>query len=122
MPLPECDIARPVRLVSTGTLESHPVADPWKDRSLTIIGPQFRGFLEAELETCPPVEYQNYADADGSPGAGPAVPASRSHLADRVVDFGTNRTGFIAARVQCAAPARRMLSFDELVPARGSVA
>ncbi len=121
VPPPECGIVRPVRVHGVGTLNRRTVEKPWKDRSLTIIGPQFKGFPEGELETCPPVEYQSYVAGSWSPDSGPPTPAALPRWAYRVLDFGTNLTGFIGVRVRCAAPARLMLAFDELVPDQGPV-
>lgn len=121
VPLPECGVAKPVRVAGRGALQVRPVAQPWKDRSLRFIGPQFKGFREAELETCPPVEYQNYASVSWSAVDEIAWPARISKLAYHVFDFGTNLTGFIGVLIRCEAPARVILSFDELVPDRGPV-
>ncbi|MCX7819918.1 MAG: hypothetical protein N2652_12050 [Kiritimatiellae bacterium] len=121
VPLPECGVVRPAPIVIAGTLVRRPVSRPWKDRSLTIIGPNFKGFAEPELETCPPVEYQHYADGGSTTVTHAAGSARLSAMEYRVLDFRTNLTGFIGVRLRCQASSRVMLSFDELLPERGPV-
>lgn len=51
---PDFHITRPVRLVAEGRLETLPKLEkPWKDRSLTNVGPKLKGYPEKELAAGP---------------------------------------------------------------------
>lgn len=91
---------------------------PWKDRSLTAIGPKLRGFPEAELEVIPSIELQTVARATREVLDRPFAAGTRIALgsnAYRILDLGTNLTGFIGARVACKEPTRLFFLFDEIL-------
>ncbi len=90
----------------------------WKDRSLTAVGPRLAGFPEAELETIPSIEMQRIASADRVKLDRPLASDARVDLGEntyRVLDFGTNLTGFLGARVSCMARTRLFFLFDEIL-------
>ncbi len=106
-------------LVSSGELATGLKVDaPWKDRSLTQIGPALGGYPEKELATIPSLELQTIANATNR-----AV--NRSLAADEtlvlgpkafhIVDFGANLTGFVGAKVVCRSRARLFFTFDEIL-------
>jgi len=106
-------------LVSSGELVTGlTIEKPWKDRSLTHIGPTLGGFPEKELTTIPSLELQTVANATNRP-VGRALGASQSlHLPPRafhIVDFGVNLTGFIGAKIVCHSKARLFLTWDEIL-------
>jgi len=60
-------LRQPSWRVSGGELRTGiTVAKPWKDRSLTGIGPKLGGYLEKELETIPSLELQTVANASST--------------------------------------------------------
>ena len=64
------------------------VDQPWKDRSLTAIGPKLGGYPEKELETIPSLELQTIANATNHPVNQPWTPGESlvlqvQRLADR---------------------------------------
>jgi alpha-L-rhamnosidase len=87
---------------------------PWKDRSLTGIGPTLGGFPESELETIPSIELQGMTIVS----AEPATASERFGLAPleyRTLDFGTNLSGFLGVRITVEVPTRLALTFDEIL-------
>ena len=80
------------------------MAQPWKDRSLTAIGPKLGGYPEKDLETIPSLELQTIANTTNHPVNQPWTPGDSLILksnAWQTVDFGCNLTGFIGAKIRC---------------------
>jgi len=93
-------------------------AKPWKDRSLTGIGPKFLGFAETELATIPSLELQAIASAPAHAIDRPLEPDARLVLQEdtyHIVDFGTNLTGFLGAHVTAHRRSRVFFVFDEIL-------
>jgi alpha-L-rhamnosidase len=94
------------------------VDDPWRDRSLTGIGPTLRGYGEEDLEIIPSLDLQHYQPTERTEINQPAD-ASHSITLDaceaRILDFGVNLTGFAGCTVTCEVPSRLMLTFDEIL-------
>lgn len=117
VPYPLFRIHPALRLLSRGTVQAgQPVRRPWKDRSLTNIGPQLGGYPEDELEVIPSIEMQGIvnteiveADAAIAPDAALDISGNGFY----VVDFGRNISGFPRLKVQCESPVRLYLTFDE---------
>ena len=80
---------QPAWLVAQGQVKTGLKVDqPWKDRSLTGIGPKLGGYPEKELETIPSLELQTIANATNQPvnrtlGAGRLAGSQVQRLADR---------------------------------------
>ena len=56
--------ASPPSIVAQGEIKTGlKVPKPWKDRSLTAIGPKLGGYPEKDLETIPSLELQTIANA-----------------------------------------------------------
>ena len=116
---PEFVMRYPVRHMSRAKVRTGvPVEHLWRDRSITMIGPKLRGFLESELEVIPSLELQHVAaespevlDRPYSVGDRIAV----ASFSQRMVDFGVDITGFIGAKVTCLKPTRLFLIFDEIL-------
>jgi alpha-L-rhamnosidase len=108
-----------VTLVSSGELATGlAVAQLWKDRSLTQIGPALGGFPEQELETIPSLELQTLANATNRVAHRLLKSDDTLALAPRafhIVDFGVNLTGFVGAKVACRSRARLVFTFDEIL-------
>ncbi|MFH1965862.1 MAG: hypothetical protein ABIJ42_10035 [Acidobacteriota bacterium] len=115
----------PLQLAATGRFEKrksiHPIN---RDRALTDIGPELKGFPEEELELCPMVSLQNF---NSVPGEGTPSVWSRDSSASleesewKMVDFGRNVTGFVGAEIQCATPSDISLMFGEVLTEQGDI-
>ena len=116
---PDYVLRQPSWLVSGGELKTGvAVAKPWKDRSLTAIGPKLGGYPEKELETIPSLELQTIANASSTPVNRPYAPGQSLALhagGYEIADLGCNLTGFIGARVNCRSKTRLVFTFDEIL-------
>ena len=116
---PEYVVRQPSWIVSHGQVRTGLKLDhPWKDRSLTAIGPKLGGYPEKELETIPSLELQTIASVTNSPVNQPWTPGEPLILqsgAWQIVDFGCNLTGFIGAKISCKNQTRLFLTFDEIL-------
>ena len=116
---PDYVVRQPSWLVSRGQVRTGvKVEHPWKDRSLTAIGPKLGGYPETELQTIPSLELQTVANATKQPVNQPWTPVEPLILpsnAWEIVDFGGNLTGFIGAKISCRNRTRLFLTFDEIL-------
>jgi alpha-L-rhamnosidase len=116
---PDYAVRQPTWLVSRGELKTGLKAgQPWKDRSLTGIGPKLGGYLEKDLETIPSLELQTIANTTNWPVNQPWAVANSLSLpshAWQIVDFGVNLTGFLGAKVTCRTKTHLFLTFDEIL-------
>ncbi|HNS22293.1 MAG TPA: hypothetical protein PKH24_17435 [Sedimentisphaerales bacterium] len=110
---------QPVRLLSAGTLRRNvPVTNVWKDRSLTNVGPQLKGYPEAELEIVQTTELQKIRSVFTSKTERLYQPDEAIALGENafaIADLGTNLTGFLGARVRCSQPTTLYVTFDEIL-------
>jgi alpha-L-rhamnosidase len=123
-PYPRFALRQPLAVAAHGRLRvGQAPAKLWKDRSLTGIGPTLGGYPEADLETIPSIEMQSIQtlldDRTAKP-AGAGLKLAYAGLDFDILDFGTNLTGFLGARVTCRRPARVWFVFDEIL-SRGDV-
>lgn len=119
VPYSEFTVRKPSQLVATGQLQTGvKVEQPWKDRSLTAIGPQLGGFPEKELEIIPSIELQTITST-GLTELHQAYPEDQGIFVRggtfQIVDFGVNLTGFPGARIRVSSKARVFLTFDEIL-------
>jgi len=116
---PEYVVRQPSWIVSHGQFRTGLKLDhPWKDRSLTAIGPKLGGYPEKELETIPSLELQTIASVTNFPVNQPWTPGEPLILpssAWQIVDFGCNLTGFVGAKISCKNRTRLLLTFDEIL-------
>ena len=121
---PDYTVRQPSWRVSSGTMKTGLKVDrPWKDRSLTGVGPKLGGYLEKELDTIPSLELQTVGSGRTKEINQPYAAGQRMSLGAgtcQIVDFGCNLTGFLGARVNCRSRARLFLTFDEVL-SRGDV-
>ncbi len=121
---PDYALRQPAWLVSRGELRTDIHVDkPWKDRSLTAIGPKLGGYPEKDLETIPSLELQTIANSTSQPLNQPWTAANSVSLKSNtwaILDLGCNLTGFLGARVTCRSNTRLFLTFDEIL-ANGDV-
>ena len=119
VPYSEFTMREPRQIVAAGELKTGlKVEHPWKDRSLTAIGPQLGGFPESDLATIPSIELQTIANASTRVVDQPYAAAKPLPLAAgtfQIVDFGVNFTGFLGARVDCRSKTRLFFTFDEIL-------
>ena len=116
---PDYTVRQPSWLVAEGQVRTGvKVNKPWKDRSLTDIGPKLGGYPEKELETIPSLEMQTIANATNHPINQPWTPGESRVLGSNaweIVDLGCNLTGFIGAKLNCRSKTRLFLTFDEIL-------
>jgi alpha-L-rhamnosidase len=96
----------------------------WRDRALTAVGTKLKGYPEAELEVIPSIELQQITTVSGRTLGRAFDPRAALRLAAdayRVLDFGTNLTGFPGLTVRCRRRTRLYLVFDELRTKAGDV-
>jgi alpha-L-rhamnosidase len=116
---PDYFLRQPATFVAEGNLRTGlKVSNPWKDRSLTDIGPKLAGYPQADLETTPSLEIQSLANASIKPlplvyAVNPGFPLEKDQF--RVLDFGCNLTGFLGQRVSCEVKTRLIVTFDEIL-------
>ncbi len=119
VPYPTYDRRQPVWDVAGGKVKTgQPVKDMWKDRSLTGISDKLGGYPEKELETIPSIELQSVATEPGQKIDRPADAGTKVSLGAnsyRILDLGTNLTGFIGAKVTCTQRTRLFVTFDEIL-------
>jgi alpha-L-rhamnosidase len=116
---PDFHITRPVRLVAEGRLEKLPKLEkPWKDRSLTNVGPKLKGYPEKELALVPSLEMQQLRSVETASLDRPWSESDKVALqanAYRILDLGTNLTGFLGAKLTCTKKTDVRLLFDEVL-------
>jgi alpha-L-rhamnosidase len=119
VPYPRFSKRPAVSHVSSGKLEKRTdKIDYWEDRSLIKVGPNLKGFTKENLKVVVSEEYQNYktvANKKIDKVLGPKDRLSLSNWDFHILDFGTNLSGFIGAKVVCKTPAKLMFTFDELL-------
>ncbi len=115
VPVPAYGIVRPLAHPFEGTVAVGEMPKkPWKDRSLTNVGPDLGGFPEAELETIPTLELQAVKNASSRPATATET-FKLGPNSFRTVDFGTNLSGFLGARITARAKTRLFFTFDEIL-------
>ena len=115
---PSFFVRQPARLVSQGRIETGIRPQTWKDRSLTGISPQLKGFREEELEVIPSLELQTIRTASVDEINRPDEWAAKLTLGTHscaVLDFGTNLTGFLGGQIACRENIRLFFIFDEIL-------
>jgi alpha-L-rhamnosidase len=115
---PDYTLRGPQWLVAKGEVTTGmKVEHPWKDRSLTAIGPKLGGYLEKDLETIPSLELQTIANSTNQPLNHPWTggPLSIKSNAWAILDLGCNLTGFLGVKVTCHSNTRLFLTFDEIL-------
>ena len=119
VPFPQLTEIPPVRYVSSGRIEHRDeVPKLWKDRSLTKISPELKGFPEGELELVVSTDMQKLVSIGLDTRKTPWKDEPQFPLtADRyqVLDMGVNRTGMIGASVACETKTVLLFAFDEIL-------
>ncbi len=119
VPYPHFQLLPARRQVAEGTLEQGFVpAKLWRDRALTKIGPKLGGYKEEELASIPSIELQKILSRRSAAAESLLDWSGKLRLEKntyRIVDFGTNFTGFLGATLRCDKPTRVYLAFDEIL-------
>ncbi len=118
-PLPNFDKLTPTRFVAAGKLAPASPSRIWKDRSLTQINQQLKGFRESDLPRAVTTEWQYRKSVQVQDIAAPYVDdlVSLGRDSFQIIDFGKNITGFIGIRMRSKSAATLHLLFDELLTA-----
>lgn len=118
LPYPRLECVKPVQMTSTGRFEpDQPVEKPWRDRSLVNIGPKLAGFKEEDLSCVVSAEVQAAKTASCKKVGRVYSPSEADRVKTgefRVLDLGTNLSGFIGLKVKCKKRSRLVLAYDEL--------
>jgi len=126
VPYPTLTVWKPVQNGPNGRLEVRATVGHYrKDRSLTRIGPKLKGFPEAELDVVLSDEVQRSSNAFASKAFAPCAGDATLTLQEKgfaMVDFGTDRAGFLMARIEAERPARVWLQFAERLTPEGDLA
>ncbi len=116
---PDYDLRQPSGIASRGELKIlPPSANPWKDRSLTAIGPQLAGFPEKELTVTPSLEMQTIATVTNRALNLPYSASNALELSANtceILDLGVNLTGFIGMEITCRERTHLLVAFDEIL-------
>lgn len=120
VPMPDFTVTRPTRTDSRGEVTFVKREKYFRDRSLTNIGPKFKGYRPEELDVTPSQTMQELETAvtpDHTPAPFASQPAGLKIAPDYsyTFDMGFNNTGFIGATVSCTTPARLVFYFDEML-------
>lgn len=122
VPQPEFAIVEPKTWGPTGKATRREKLDaPWRDRSLTGVGPALKGYKLDELEIILSDEIQRLEtkfDASAAPLALDSVYQAGSV---QVVDFGANYCGFFGFEIETSEGAKLALTFDEIATENGDV-
>ncbi len=116
--VPEFAQVAPIRSVASGKLVPQAVATYWKDRSMTNVGDKLKGFPEEELAAKPSQEAQEFVsepETTEETAYDPQTPFALSTREYRILDLGTNLTGFLGATVTCSEKTKLWFLFDELL-------
>ncbi len=96
----------------------------WRDRSLTNIGPDLKGYPQDQLAVVPTVEAQHFKSIPESDTWRPFSDNTSFALGSceyQELDLGTNLTGFLGSRVECRTKTRLWVMFDEILAGDGDV-
>jgi len=119
IPYPRFNLRHPLRHCGAGRITQGVEPEViWKDRSLTQIDPTTGGFLEEDLVEVPTTTLQKIQSIPNQFKlkrweVDDALQISQDSY--RILDFGTNLTGFIGAKVTAHENSRLYLTFDELL-------
>ncbi len=116
VPYPEFAVLNPTAWLRRGKLSGRAVEKPWRDRSLTNIGPKLKGYKMDDLELILSDEVQalgtSYLD-----GVEPLAEGSTFTESDaQLVDFGANLCGFFGFELdEVEEGTEIVLTFDEIL-------
>ena len=115
--IPISAASRPFVFSRRGRLERGAMPEaPYRDWTLTGLGPDLKGYPEDAFEVAPSLDWQAVRTVAMEPADAPlALPLDLSSRTFQLLDFGVNQTGFIGLRLRCAEPTRFYALFDEIL-------
>ncbi|KAA6301013.1 MAG: hypothetical protein EZS26_002828 [Candidatus Ordinivivax streblomastigis] len=117
--MPLYPLLEPVLLYARGTVQKVKPEKYHKDRSLTGIGPQLKGYKETELEVYPPSQemLEIVTNTREIINESTASLDKFSLKANEflIYNFGTDLSGFLGAQLTCSSATRLIFHFDELL-------
>jgi len=119
VPYPEFAVLPALWNVAYGKVDRDILIDKIsRDRSIRSVGPLFKGFSEKELEVIPSIELQKIKSTSRIEINKPYNWKTKINLKENsyhILDFGTNYTGFLGAKVKCSEDTRFFFTFDEIL-------
>lgn len=116
-PYPDFVLRKKPVVVGRGSVETQAIVkNLWKDRSLTAISDNLKGYPERDLEIIPSIDMQKLVSRPDPTASVERV--ARIDLQPQkyaILDFGLNDTGFLCATVACAEPSTLVFAFDEVL-------
>lgn len=118
VPYPRFDIQSVVKHVANGTFSEGRPKNRFSDRSLMKIGPELKGYPKKELELVVSEIIEEAITDDITVVDNAVTPDASFPLQSgtfHILDLGTNLTGFPCLHVECSAPTRLAVTFDEML-------
>ncbi|HPS55037.1 MAG TPA: hypothetical protein PLP05_05520 [Sedimentisphaerales bacterium] len=116
---PRFEVVSPVTILSEGSLITDAkVENPWRDRALVNIGPALKGFKMDELEeiisdTASAVKSESVVSINKPFNAADAILLKDKTF--KILDLGSNLTGFAGMEIKCDTDCKLMVTFDEIL-------
>lgn len=118
IPYPAFETRPAQRVVAEGgLLPGQEVEKPWPGHAGRV-GPEFKGYPTEALEVHPSQELQKIASVNTKSVENTLAPGGKIDFARnsfRILDFGTNFSGFVGATITCAEPVTVYFAFDEIL-------
>jgi len=118
IPCPTFETRPALRVAVQGKLSpGQNVEKPWPGHAGGI-NPEYKGYPTEVLDVHPSQEIQKIASVDVEAVDTPLVPGAKVELPEntfRILDFGTNFSGFLGATITCTAPVTVYFAFDEIL-------
>jgi alpha-L-rhamnosidase len=119
--MPSFEKISPTYFLAAGSIKHVKPKSYYKNRSLTAIGPNLKGFRESKLEVRPTsqemqeivTETRDEIVLPFSTFSTKPTPLQAKHFL--TYEFGANLSGFIGAKIKCEKPARLVFYFDEIL-------
>jgi alpha-L-rhamnosidase len=116
--LPDFNIVEPESVYAKGTVKTVLPKTYRRDRSLTKISPDYKGFSESELEVIPSLRIQEIVTETKEIINKPATvlnpfPLRKDEFC--IYDFGIDYSGFIGAKITCNSQTKLYFYFDEVL-------
>lgn len=118
IPYPAFETRPALRVVAEGgLLPGQEVEKPWPGHAGRV-GPDYKGYPTEALEVHPSQELQKIAPIDANAVENALAPGAKMDFTPnsfRILDFGTNFSGFVGAAITCAEPVTVYFAFDEIL-------
>lgn len=117
VPYPDFRRVEPARVTARGRVARGAMPEvPYRDWTLTELGPTLKGYPEEALEVTTSLDGQAIRTVALEDVDAPfAVPFDLAAGTFTRLDFGANRTGFVGLCLRCTTPTRLYAVFDEIL-------